>query len=503
MKRLLLIAALAGVVGLSACGNSPEPTPRLDDRGVIGTFDCERTRQAKADVDASVGDTRLMDQLGLTEENKDATKTALVEREKVACKDQPASDPNAALTAQAKLVCNNDDNPDNEGGVADCKKRGTTAFEFLKGKNLQGDENVRMSPTNLHKELVGLNDTQNSLTKAVELAGTLAGYEKIAREGGSMDNAAVAAQIHALFPNATRDDVNVGSSGEHPVNWDQNPQEAGTASFSQKVLRTQADIAEFLNGTSGESQAAREHVTRAIKAEGYGDDEVARALNGSGYIPVQIKDTSQILGTTYYKDGKVLALGKWRQAAGGDVYWLFFTKDHKLIRGALLRADCNNPDAQAIMVVRPGMPPAPPVDQPPGEEKCPPGTVLNPETGLCGKTPPPECTEPGGCKPTEVCPPDKPHGTPPVCKDDPTNLPTYGPGPGTNIDPGPGAVVPTTHAPETTRQNPVVTTQPKPAPPPTVQPTVIPTQPTVQPPTQTTNTGVLPGDPGCGNPELC
>lgn len=71
MKRLLIAAATAGVVGLSACGGPTEEawqTPRLDE-GAIATFTCEQATQATTDVKNAVekGDTRRKDQLGITE----------------------------------------------------------------------------------------------------------------------------------------------------------------------------------------------------------------------------------------------------------------------------------------------------------------------------------------------------------------------------------------------------------------------------------------------------
>ncbi|HET6746956.1 MAG TPA: hypothetical protein VFH06_02520 [Candidatus Saccharimonadales bacterium] len=133
------------------------------------------------------------------------------------------------------------------------------------------------------------------------------------------------------------------------------------------------------------------------------------------------------------------------------------------------------------------------------DHQRPPGTTVTPP-------PPPECTKPGGCKPPEVCPPDKPHGKPPLCKDDPSRGTTNGNGLGRNEDPGSGVYIPPNQMeqpPATSRKNappPAATTA---APPPPVKVTQNPNPPTVAPSTQPPNTGVVPTGPGCGNPDFC
>jgi hypothetical protein len=505
----LLTLVVGGGIVLGACGTGGSswtvPSLAKDSEtanvDLINGFDCTQTQTALAQMATAVNEHDLEKQsaLGLTDDNKDAISTALTEHEEK-CADAPAADPNAALKSQAKEICGGD------GTVADCKKRGTAALEAIPAEK-RGDPKKPNDPVSVHNALTTLPDKPESLRDAAGYAGQLAKLEQFLKEGASVDNAANAAALYSIFsPDTNQADVNVGSEGDHAVDWALNTQEErGSGSFAKKTLKTQADIQEFLNGDSAESVVSREGVTKAIRDAGYGDDEVARALRGEGYIPIQLKGASQILGTSYYQNGKVLVLGKWRQAAEGDVYWLYFASDGKLIRDALLRADCGNMGATMIRVVRSGMPPAPSVDQPPNEEKCPPGTIIDHETGFCGPPPPGGCKDANNCQPVKECKPPL-HGHWPNCKDDDSNLTTYGPGPGTNIDPGPGAYVEPGNMeqpPATTRVNPPPVTTTKPAPPPVVQPTVIPTQPTVQPSTQPTKTGTLPGDPGCGNPELC
>jgi hypothetical protein len=400
------------------------------------------------------------------------------------CGGSPGTSPTQEL---AKQTCG-------EPSVQVCKTKGTEVFNSLPADR-RGDENVSPSPANFNKELQGLEDKPEKLERAIWLVNVLNGFKKVAEGGTPADQAALAAQIHALFPNANQSDVNVGSQGDHRVDWALNAQEErGGASFAKRTLKTPAEVGAYLNEDTPESKTAKAYVVKAITDAGYGTDEVQRALTGEGYIPIQIKDASQVLGTTYFKDGKVLSAGKWRQAAGGDVYWLYIAKDGKLIQGALVRADCGNPDAKQILVVRPGMPPAPLIEQPPGEESCPPDTILNSGTGLCEIPPPPH----------NGCPPEHPYGHPGACKDSPDRMSTVGNGTGMNT--GSGEYIPPNQMeqpPATSRTNAPAPTTTKATPPPVVTPTVVPTQPTVAPSTQPTNTGTLPGGPRCGNPELC
>lgn len=403
--------------------------------------------------------------------------------------------------------------------VQACKTKGKEAFDSLPAER-QGKTTVPDNPAAFNAELQGLQDKPEKLETATKLVNTLIGFTTAAKEGkpvanggSSVDTAAIAAQIYGQFPDVTQKDVNVGSQGDHPVDWALNTQEErGSGSFATRTIKTAPEVGAYLNEDTDESKTAKAYVAKAITDAGYDDSEVNRALTGEGYFPVQLKDASQVLGTTYFKDGKVLVAGQWRQAAPGDVYWLFLASDGRLVAGALVRADCGNMDAKAIRIVRPGMPPAPPVEQPPGEETCPPGTVLNPETGVC-EPPKSECKE--KCA-TTTSPP--PCATPP-CSPSTTTTPPgnqknagedSGPqgnapvGNGQNQNSGSGDSPPHTPPPTEAYTAPPAHTQTQVAPPPVVQPTVNPgPTPTVNPPAEPPQTGELPGGPGCGHPDLC
>jgi len=206
-----------------------------------------------------------------------------------------------------------------------------------------------------------------------------------------------AKDLLALLPNATKDDVRFGDE----VDDSSHTVEAGSAGFNDNgktYLETQTDIKDFFASGTKKSDAAKKRVAKAIRKAGYGNDEVARAMSGEGYIKMQLTKASQILGTSYFEGGKVKVLGDWRQSKPNDIYWLFITKDKRIVAGALLRADCHNPGGKMIRIVKPGIPEKPPVG----------------------------CA-PSKCPPTEECPPETPHGTPPNCKDGAESGPAHNP----------------------------------------------------------------------------
>lgn len=224
--------------------------------------------------------------------------------------------------------------------------------------------------------------------------------------------------------------------GSDQVDFKVNPEERGTAAFSTKTLKSQQDVAQFLTGSSDRSKAANSRVVSAITKAGYGTDEVDRALNGSGYFPVQATVAAQIMGTTYFHNGKVLEMGTWRTVGPNDIFWLFMTKDGKIIYGAAIRADCGNANLERVRPIVPSTPPAPSVEC---VEKCKP--VTPPTTTTTTRTTPPTHTT--TTKPPKDCadvfgPGYK--GTFPNCKKDgsasvqPTQPPSA---PGTNPAPVP------------------------------------------------------------------
>lgn len=371
-----------------------------------------------------------------------------------------------ALQAQTKVECGPDGKPAGLSGeqsfAADVcltdeerkalKPEGTKTTDQLKTKCREVGQATFDSLSDANKQQPTTKAYQKDLSHdSLNKVALATSYMKVTKQGQDnnippSDTKAVADQIRAMFPNGTANDFNFGADavdhGAHTI-------EKGNGVFldgADRYLKTKADIAAFLNSQDPKAVVAREHILKAAIAAG-GEDERARVLSGEGFFQIQVKEASQILGTSYFSDGKVKIIDQWRQSQPGDVYWLYFTDDKndkgekviKLVPEATLRADCGNVNGMQIRIVKAGIPPAPSVTQPPGEEKCPPGMVMQPN-GECKVPPPPVIPE---CK-VNCAPP------PPVCKinceplqpKDHTqgsghqgNAPV---GSGRNADPGPG-----------------------------------------------------------------
>ena len=391
MGKITAVIAFAVVLFTAACGNGWQPSD-MAAPGAIEKYTCQQATVALDKFETVTGerDPEAMTTFGITEGNKSDLRTKLEARKKACEGASPAGSP---VSETAKQACG-------EPTVAACKKKGTEVFNSIPAER-RGDTKTASAPAAFNAELQGMDDTSGDLNEAARKVNILVGFKEESDKGTPMDTAATAAQLRGLLEDTKAADVNIGSNGDHPVDWALNAQEErGAGSFSKRTLKSADEVGAFLREDTPESRALRDAATTAIKAKGYGDSEVERALSGAGYIPIQMKDASQVLGTTYFQDGKVLEAGSWRQASAGDVYWLYFTSDGRLIPEALVRADCGNINANKIRPVRPDTPPAPPVEHPPGKEVCPDGTVFHPETGTCQ---PPSCKV--NCTTTTTTPP--------------------------------------------------------------------------------------------------
>jgi hypothetical protein len=328
----------------------------------------------------------------------------------------------------------------NDKIIAGCRTIGKAKFDGLAPEN-KGDVSNKNSYAYYAQELANTKD----ITVARYDTAILTKAKEENDRGVKSDNPDLAKQILAAFPGVNQGDVKIGTTGDNPVDFRAHTTEKGGNVFlsgADRILKTKEDIAAFLAEDSDAARAARDYVTKGIKAANYGDKEVSRAMNGLGYIPIQMKDASQILGTSYFKDGQVNILGEWRQSLPGDVYWLFVTEDGKFIPEATLRADCGNASMKMIRMVREDTPTAVGVSHGPGENVCveegkvatSTGECLPPAPPVCSyncaHAPPPcvydcvgqpICTE--NCTPVQTCPPNMPHGTWPVCKDDVAQAP--------------------------------------------------------------------------------
>jgi hypothetical protein len=439
-KKLFPASVLASALFLSACGQTatePDLVPRnLTDASVIAEYCGDKAAKVAALVSEGVeskensGKRKQLELWGLDSKNIEQIKKAQADvtaRKEVPCGTDGKPAGLSGEQSFAAEVCLTDKEREAlkpEGAKTTdqlkvkCREVGQATFDSLSDANKQ-------QPTTKAYQKDLSHDSLNKVALATS-------YMKVTKQGQDnnvppSDTKALADQIRAMFPNATADDLNLGADavdhGAHKV-------EKGNGVFldgADRYLKTKADIAAFLNSQDPKAVVAREHILKAAIAAG-GEDERARVLTGEGFFQVQLKEASQILGTSYFSDGKVKILDQWRQSQPGDVYWLYFTHDVdskgnkviKLVPEATLRADCGNVNGMQIRIMKPGIPPAPSVTQPPGEEKCPPGMVMRPN-GECKVPPPPvipecqvNCAPP---PPAKVCPPEMPHGTWPVCKD--------------------------------------------------------------------------------------
>jgi len=152
--------------------------------------------------------------------------------------------------------------------------------------------------------------------------------------------------------------VNYGSQ----VDFNKHTATHGVNDFTTngQVLKSQHDVSVFLNGNSAQSKAAKAEVVAALKKAGFGQSEINRALDGTGYFAVQPTQASQMLGTTYFLDGKVLTANGWRAIKPGDVFWFYMTQNGTIVKDAILRADCGNSHLIKVRPVTPQTPVVPP-----------------------------------------------------------------------------------------------------------------------------------------------
>lgn len=379
------------VVVAQLCGNNDNDSAHKAASVLNKALDSKEDSDARKDVK----------DWGLDPSNTDElnnAKAAVDARTKVQCDANGKPVELSAEQVEAAKVCLSADEhkaltpgPDaNSKILAGCRAIGKAKYDGLAPEN-KGDVNNKNSYAYYAKEL---GDTKDITVARYDTAILTKAKEENDR-GVKSDNPDLAKQILAAFPGVTQGDVRIGTTGGNPVDFGAHTIEKGGNVFlsgADRYLKTKEDIAAFLAENSDAGRAAKDYVTKAIQAAGYGDKEVSRAMSGFGYIPVQMKGASQILGTTYFKDGQVNILGQWRQSLPGDVYWLFVTEDGKFIPEATLRADCGNASMKMIRMVREETPAAVGVSHGPGEEVCVEVGKVVTSTGECLPPKQPECS---------------------------------------------------------------------------------------------------------------
>lgn len=192
----------------------------------------------------------------------------------------------------------------------------------------------------------------------------------------------VAEELSGIYEGFEPEELKMGAS-QIP----ESPEErSATASFTKNTIQTREDLEKFFASDHPKAKPARARVEKALREAGYGDDEVEQALtSGARWIWVAPTVEHQILGTTYLLNGDIVKADSWRQVAPNDAIWFYVTSDAKIVQGAAVRADCGNPGLDKARPVRPGMPKAPPVEQPPTVTQVPKCTDdVSEDDGFCG-----------------------------------------------------------------------------------------------------------------------
>lgn len=168
------------------------------------------------------------------------------------------------------------------------------------------------------------------------------------------------------------------------VDFSQNPQERGSAAFSDHTLTSGEDIASFLNNSEDPRSAAMKHkLEEDLKDQ---PEALAHALKGENYVPVQTLVDINITGNGYFVKGEVKYSKHQRYAAAGDVFWLLTNDDGHVIWSGFVRADCGNGGVTEVTPAVPGTPSVK-VELPPGHET--PTTVPPARPGFPKKVPVP------------------------------------------------------------------------------------------------------------------
>lgn len=222
--------------------------------------------------------------------------------------------------------------------------------------------------------------------------------------------------------------------------------QAGHGRFADQPLTSKDALMSFLN--SGDP-AAVALLDTTVKLSGGTKEQASHPSNWVGF---QLLTKSEWSGNTLFVDGKVTPAGT-RHSAEGDIGWVFInpadcSTKANVVRVAIVRLGCGNPQAVPPNPLGSPPPPATPTTQPPSVT-----TTTVPST-----TSTTVCTSGKCVPPTTVAPPPT---TTPV----PTTAPPNNGGQG---DSGDGA---------TNTTSPPTTTAPAPSPPTTSSPTTNPPPP--------------------------
>ena len=288
-------------------------------------------------------------------------------------------------------------------------------------------------------------------TTTTEVTTTVPGAETVISDEERVKN--FEEDLGKIFQGFNPGEIAAGTA----VDFGKNPQERGSAAFSDHTLESREQIADFLASDDERAKVLRDRIAQALADR---PEELARALSGEGYVAVQTLVPISIEGTTYFVDGQMVQMDSARSADSGDVQWLFVDEKGNIDPDASLRADCSNAHLTRVTPVRPGQPIPPSIGYPPkfdrnttpagvpgqnGGSGTEPAGPRGPGRGPAGQTPGPDGVVPGEVTPTApaeeatptdpnshtgpVDPGDAEIGTPPtvtVPAAPPTSVPTNG-----------------------------------------------------------------------------
>ncbi len=286
-------------------------------------------------------------------------------------------------------------------------------------------------------------------TTTTEATTTIPGAETVISDEERIKN--FDEDLGKIFQGFNSDEIAAGTA----VDFGKNPQERGTAAFSDHTLETRDQIRDFLASDNPRAEVLRENLAAALADR---PDELASALSGKGYVFVQTLVPISIEGTTYFSGGKMVKMDSPRSAAAGDVFLMFVDKDGHIVKDASLRSDCSNLELDRVTPVRPGEPLPPSVEYGPKFDRNTtpagvPGQNLGsgttdhgptgPGTGPAGQAPGPNGVVPGEVTPTP--PPEEPTPTDPNSHTGPVDPGDgeIGTTPTSTIPPSPVTSVPT------------------------------------------------------------
>ncbi len=155
-------------------------------------------------------------------------------------------------------------------------------------------------------------------------------------------------------------------------NFQDNPAERGSSSFSSAPLDSHEALVDFLNEDNSQASAVRASLRESLDESDY-----RRALRGEGYVPVQMTVDAQYEGNSYWDGTRSVFFTTPREVKAGDIVWVYVGEDGEVVQSANVRADCANPRAEKVVPKEPA--PERPTDKPEPDPEPEPEPEPDPE----------------------------------------------------------------------------------------------------------------------------